>query len=257
MAKNKDTAFNDFLADLKAINPGIEEILKDEKVSAKLRDGVLARSDYSSKMDELTTQREAFASEVEQARQKIEGWQRWYGDVTTQVAGVQNQLKAYEAAYGPLQTDGQVKAAAKHLGLSKDEVSGLLEERMNQRDIAALKFADDLTDIKIDYRDRFKERLDTEAVFKLAGVRGTDLNTAYKEYISERVEEARTKDIEARIEAARKEAVAEFASQHKLPVVPSQSDLTPHVLDAKDIPATSRDRVAAAVAATMAARSGR
>jgi multidrug efflux pump subunit AcrB len=247
MAKKNDAAFDAFLADLVAINPAIEELVKDDKVSAKLREGVLARSDYSRQMDDLKAQQSTFAAEVEQARQRIEGWQQWYGDVTKSVADQQTKLQQYEATYGPIEGIGDQRAAAKALGLSKDEVGTLLEERMNQRDVAALKFADDLTDIKMDYRDRFKDKLDTEAVFTLAGKRGIDLQTAYKEFISERVEDQRTKDIEARIAQAKQEAVAEYASKHNLPVGPSNSALT-HTLDVTDRPATTRDRIAAAVA---------
>lgn len=254
MAKrDKDAAFNEFLADLKAINPGIEEALKDERVSTKLREGVLARADYSSNMDTLRAEREAFAAEVQEARQKITGWQNWYGEASTEVANIQTKLQQYESTYGPIEDAADRKQAARTLGISKEELNSTLEERMNQRDIAALKFADDLTDIKIDFKDRFKEKLDTTAVFELAGKHGTDLKTAYNYHIAERVEEQRNKDVDERIKQAREEAVREYASQHNLPVVPTNSDVV-HVLDAKDVPATSRDRIAAAVAATQAGR---
>lgn len=252
MAKKNDAAYEQFLADLKAINPQIEEIVKDEKVSAKLREGVLARADYSSHMDSLRAERETFAAEVQEARQKIQGWQSWYGQATEEVANVQGKLKQYESLYGPIQ-EGDKREVAKAMGISKEEMDRALEDRMNQRDIAALKFADDLTDIKLDYKDRFKEKLDTTAVFKLAGERGVDLNTAYSLHIADRLEEARTKDVEERIKQARQEAVSEYASKHNLPVTPSSNDIV-HVLDAKDVPNTSRDRIAAAVAAMNAGR---
>jgi hypothetical protein len=241
MAKKNDAAFDSFLADLKAINPAIEELVKDEKVSAKLREGVLARADYSSNMDTLRQERETFATEVQQARERIAGWQSWYGDVSQQVATINDKVKQYEDAYGPIETAGDARKAARQLGVSKEEMADLVESRMNQRDIAALKFADDLTDIKIDFKDRFKDRLDTEAVFKLAGERGVDLKTAYSAFINDRVEEQRTKDVEERIKQARVEAVTEYASKHNLPVAPSSSDMV-HTLDAKDVPVTSRDR---------------
>jgi len=252
MAKKNDAAYESFLADLKALNPQIEEILKDDKVSTKIREGVLARADYSSHMDTLRAEREAFASEVQEARQKISGWQNWYGQATEEVANVQSRLQQYESLYGPIESADK-REAAKVMGISKEEMDRALEDRMNQRDIAALKFADDLTDIKMDYRDRFKDKLDTTAVFKLAGERGVDLNTAYNLHIADRLEEVRNKDVEERIKQAREEAVSEYASKHNLPVVPSSNDIV-HVLDAKDVPATQRDRVAAAVAAMNAGR---
>lgn len=246
--KSKDAAYEEFLADLRAVNPQIEEILKDEKVSAKLRDGVLARADYSANMDALRAEREQFASEVAEARQNIQGWQKWYGDATAEVATVQTKLQKYEQMFGPIESAADTRQAARQLGVSKEELNSALEERMNQRDLAALKFADDLTDIKLDFQSRFKDRLDTTAVFELAGKRGVDLRTAYDLHIADRVEELRSKDIEARIKQAREEAVSEYASKHNLPVAPTTSDMT-HTLDVKDAPKGSHDRVAAAVAA--------
>tara|TARA_R110000868_G_scaffold255919_6_gene512592 strand:+ start:360 stop:1127 length:768 start_codon:yes stop_codon:yes gene_type:complete len=252
MAKKNDAAYDQFLADLKAINPQFEEIVKDEKVSAKLREGVLARADYSSHMDTLRNERETFAVEVQEARQKIQGWQSWYGQATEQVASVQGKLQEYETLYGPIQA-GEKREVARAMGISKEEMDRALEDRMNQRDIAALKFADDLTDIKMDFKDKFKEKLDTTAVFRLAGERGVDLNTAYNLHIADRLEDVRTKDVEERISRARQEAVSEYASQHNLPVTPSSNDIV-HVLDAKNVSTNARDRVAAAVASMNASR---
>lgn len=253
--KTSDTIFKDFLADLESINPGLKEILADEKVSAKLKDGVLARADYSSKMDDFRTSQEAFATEVTEARQKIAGWQKWYGDVSTQTVTMQEKLKQYEDTYGDIET-GDKRAAASRLGVSKEELTTLLDSRTREHDLAAIKFADDLTDIKIDYRDRFKEKLNTEAVFKLAGERQIDLNTAYNLHIAERVEEMRTKDVDERIKQARADAVAEYASKHNLPVMSNDSVMT-HVLDTKDVATTPQTRVAAALAGMNASRAGR
>lgn len=248
--KNSDTLFKDYLAELSEINPALKDILSDEKVSAKLKEGVLARADYSAKMDEFRTsmesERTAFAQEVTEARTKIAGWQKWYGDTTQQVAGIQERLKQYEDTYGDIDP-GERRQVAKALGVTKEELNTALESRMNERDLAALKFADDLTDVKLDYDRRFKEPLDTQAVFKIAGERQTDLKTAYNLMIAPRVEEIRTKDLDERIKRERKEAVEEFASQHKLPTVDTRSDLT-HTLDIKDAPKTQHDRVAAAIA---------
>lgn len=251
--KDKDAAFNDFLADLKAINPQIEELIKDEKVSAKLREGVLARADYSSNMDQLRSERELFEQQVNEARDRIAGWQKWYGDVSQQVATAEDKLKQYETLYGSIDDVTDQRRAAKVMGISKEELSTVLEEREKVRDVASLKFADDLTDIKIDYDKKFGGKLDTAAVFEIAGKRGVDLLTAYDLHIADRVEEKRTKDMDERIKREREDAVKEYASKHNLPVVPTNSDIV-HVLDAKDIPNNSRDRIAAAVASMRGQR---
>lgn len=252
--KNSDTIFKDYLAELEAINPGLKDILADERVSAKLKEGVLARSDYSAQMDSLRTERESFATEVAEARQKIAGWQSWYGTASTEVAGLKDKLTKYEDTYGELEA-GNAKAAAR-MGVSKEELNTLLESRTREHDLAAIKFADHLTDIKIDFRDRFKEKLDTEAVFKLAGEKQVDLTTAYNLHIADRVEEMRTKDVDERIKQARADAVSEYASKHNLPVMSNDSVMT-HVLDSKDVATTPQSRVAAALAGMNASRAGR
>ena len=244
--KDKDTIFKEYLAELEAINPSIKDILADEKVSAKLKEGVLARADYSSSMDTLRAERESFASEVAEARNRISGWQKWYGDVSTEVSKTQEELKAYREAYGDLDAAGQRREARK-AGLTQEEFEKRLNDEIGKRDLANLKFADDLTDIKIDYRDRFKEKLDTAEVYKIAGERGTDLLTAYNLHIADRVQEKADLDLKATIKREREDAVKEYASQHNLPIVDTRSDVT-HVMDFKDAPKTQHDRVAAALA---------
>lgn len=251
--KDKDAIFKEYLAELEAINPAIKDILADEKVSTKLREGVLARADYSSSMDTLRAERESFAAEVAEARTRIDGWQKWYGEASKQVATTQEQLEAYKEAYGDLDA-GEKRRIAQNAGYTKEEFEKRLQDEINKRDVANLKFADDLTDVKIDFMSRFKEPLDTEEVFKIAGERGVDLKTAYNQHIAERVEDQRNKEFEARIKQEREDAVKEYASKHNLPVLDNRSDVVPHVLDSKDAPKTSHDRVAAALAGLASMR---
>ena len=247
--KDKDTIFNEFLADLKAVNPAVEEILKDEKVSAKLRESVLARADYSQSMDTLKAEREQFAGEVAEARQKIAGWQKWYGDTAQEISATKTELEKYRETYGDLDSKSQTQVANKAGYLTKEDFQKALGEEIRQRDLASLKFADDLTDIKMDYRDRFHEPLPTPDVYQIAGDRGVDLKTAYGLFISDRVEEQRKAKYDADIAKAKEEGAAEYASKHNLPVVPSISDIVHYAdLDSSKVPQTARDRIAAAVA---------
>lgn len=252
MAKKNDAAFDAFLADLKAIAPGIEDLIKDDNVKTKLREGVLARAEFSTQMDALKTERETFANEVAEARNRIAGWQKWYGETSQQIVGIQDELTKYKTEYGELDGATQKKVAGAQ-GLTVDEFNKRLQEEINKRDIAALKFADDLTDIKIDYKDRFKEKLDTAAVYKIAGDKGVSLDVAYDIHIADKVEAQRTKNVEERIKQAREEGAREALTQHNLPILSNTSDVT-HVLDVKDAPRTDRDRVSAAVAGFYAGR---
>lgn len=251
--KDKETIFNEYLAELKELNPALEEILKDDKVSAKLKTGVLAQSEFSSQMDALKAERESFAAEVTEAKTRIEGWQKWYGDTSKQVADVQGELKQYKEAFGDLEPDVQRKVAREQ-GLSVDDFNKRLNDEINKRDLYNLKFATDLVGISLEHSRRFKgETLNAEDVYKVAGENNLDLKTAYKEYISERVAEQQKVEIEEGKKKAAEEAVAEYASKHGLPIVPSHSDLV-HVLDAKDVQTNPADRVRAAVSGFMANR---
>lgn len=244
--KKNDAAYEEFLADLKAINPEVEKILSDEKVSAKLRTGVLAKAEFSRGEDELRTARQSFEAEVNEARTKIEGWQKWYGDTTKEVTDMQTKLKTYADTYGELDDTNKRREAAK-VGLSKEEFDAALQTELQRHDMAALKFADDLTDLKIEHRDRFKEKLDTSAVYKIAGEKNLPLGIAYNEYIADRVALKNKEDFDTAIKAAKEEGAKEFATKHNLPVVPNTNDLYVHSLDAKDVPTTSKDRIAAAI----------
>ena len=250
--KDKDAAYNEFLADIRSIVgddkwAGIEEsLIKNDKASAKLLEGVLARSEFSSQMDALKAERESFAGEVAEARDRIAGWTKWYGGVLAENAAKEDKLRAYASAYGDLDVDDKTKVAHQ-AGYSKEEFEKRLAEELQQRDIANLKFADDLTDIKMDFRDRFKDRLDTTAVFKIAGERGIPLDAAYNLYIADRVEGQRKAEFDSAVEKARKEGAAEALAKHNLPVVPSVPTHV-HTLDVKDVPANRTDRIAAAVA---------
>lgn len=244
--KSKDTIYSEFLAELKAINPAIEEIVKDEKVSAKLRESVLARADYSQSMDDLKVQQDTFAAEVAAARDKIAGWQKWYGDTSKQFADVQKQLEVYKEEYGELD-DASKRQVAREAGFTKDEFEKRLNEEINKRDVAALKFVDDLTDLKIEHRQKFNEKLDTAAVYEIAGKQQLPLNLAYKEYIADKEADLRKKDYDAAIAAAKAEGAREALSHHKLPQVNNNPDYV-HVLDATDVAKTDRGRVEAALA---------
>lgn len=256
MAKKNDAAYEKFLADLKEINPQVEELIKDEKVSSKLRESVLARAEFSSSMDALKAERESFADEVAEARHKISGWQQWYKDVSTESVGLQDQVKKYKDLYGDLQ-DGKRHQATDDM-LSKDDFRKQMNEELQRRDLANLKFATDLNSITQDFRERFKSKLPTEDVYKIAGEQQVSLETAYKMFIADRVEEQTKQQYAEDIAKAKKEAVAEFISTSKLPGISSNPDHQAgvHTLDVQNAPSTPRDRIAAAMQTLNRGRSG-
>lgn len=250
MAKSNDTIYSEFLADLKAINPKVEELLADEKVSSKLRESVLARADYSSKMDEVAKTRKDMDTYLAQERQKIDGWQKWYGDATKEVATVAEQLERYREQFGELDPQQQ-RQVARQAGMTTEQFDAQINKRLmeefNKHNSAIAKFANDLTDIKIEHRERFKERLDTDSLYKIAGEKNLPLDVAYDVFIADRVEALDKSNRADELKRAREEGAREALAQHRLPTLTSAPTMT-HVLDVVDAPRTSTDRVKAAVA---------
>jgi chromosome segregation ATPase len=248
MAK-KDDVFDSFLADVLNVIPeekrsAVKEVIETDTVKSKLREGVLARSEFSQQMDALKRERDSFSAEVTEARTRIDGWKQWYGDTAREVSGIQEKLTKYQEKFGDLEST--VQHRQQPVGITAEEFKRQFDQEVQKRDAANLKFADDLTDIKIDYKDRFKEKLPTDKVYSIAAERGLDLNTAYNLFIADRVEEDRQTKWAAELAKAKEEGAAEALSKHNLPVMNSDSSVV-HVLDVKNAPSNPRDRVAAAV----------
>jgi hypothetical protein len=247
--KSKDTIYQEFLAELKAINPKIEEVLADERVSTKLKESVLARADYSQSMDDLKTSRAEMESFLAAEKQKIAGWQEWYTKSSTEYTTTVDKLKRYQEEFGDLDDAGQRREAAKH-GLTPEEFEQKLGAELTKREAAYLKFADDLTDLKIEHRQKFGEKLDTGALYKIAGEKSLPLDVAYNVFIADKEAELRKKDFDEQLTKAKEEGAREALAKHNLPVLSNDSSVV-HVLDVKDAPRSSNDRVSAAVAGFM------
>ena len=256
MSQVTKDSYDAFLADVltrvpEELRGEAERIFGQEGVSATLRDAVLARSDYSRRMDELSTDRDQFMTEVEEARRRIEGWTDWYGQTSQEVNGLKTQLDRYQDLFGSLddldndpdEPTTPTETKMPQTALTQEDVQAMLA----QRDQMAIKFADVLTDLKLDYQQKFGERLNTEEVIALATRDGVPLTIAYREFIAPREQERAEKAMQDKLAAAREEGRREALTQHRLPVGPPRSE--PHVLDATDVKKDPRDRVSAAVAA--------
>lgn len=222
-----------------------EETLRMDGVSKAVRERVLARSDYSRKSDELAAREKQVNDYLQGEQTKIAGWANWYEDAVKAAAAQKEALDSYKATFGELDS-----SKAKPKFVTKEdfdaEVNARLQQEMNKRDANAIKFADILTDMKIDYKADFGKRLDTDALIKYATENGLPLQAAYDRFTAEDRNAKQEKVFEERIEAAKKEAVKEALSNHKLPFQPGPTE--PHVLDIqKDVPKNRADRVAAAI----------
>lgn len=222
-------AYEQFLAEVLQGVPdesraAIEGALKDTQIAPKIRERVLARSDYSRQSDALRAEREAFQREVSEARTKIQGWEKWYGETSQQQAQLQERLNAYQSQFGDLE-DGTVKPQ----GISQEVFDKRLADEFDRRDRDAIAFADLLTELKLDHRDKFKEKLDTRALVQYATEHNLPLQAAYREFVAPKDEELRAADLEAKIKAAKEEGKREALSEHKLPVASGFGDV--HTLD--------------------------
>lgn len=247
MSKKNDAAYESFLADLKTINPAVEEILKDEKVSAKLRESVLARSEFSSQMDALKSERETFNAEVTEAQKRIAGWQDWYGKTAAELAAEKAEIDKLKQAYGEVAVN-DIQNAKNYLTADQ------LQKELQQRDVANLKFATDLVKINNDHFRRFKEELDMDAVYKVAAEKQVPLDAAYNFHIADKVAAKNKAEFDDAIKAAREEGAKEALSKHNLfPAVSSTSDYVgPHAANAnQEVSRDAESRVANAVAAFM------
>lgn len=245
--KTSDESYKSFLADVLAAIPedkraAVQEAIDAEPVQAKLKSGVLARDEFSRQMDEVKSIRQQLDGEVTEARTKIAGWQKWYNENLGERTTLVDKLKKYEEEYGAL--DGETRAKY----LREDDFRTTLDAEIRKRESALLKFTDDLTDLKIEHRQKFGEKLNTEDVYKIAGERNIPLDMAYTIYTADKVKERNDKDFSDKLKAAREEGAREALSKHNLPGVSSNHALGVHAMDVTDAPKSPRDRIAAAVA---------
>lgn len=243
MADTYEAFLAEVLAEVPADRRGaVEGALKDEKLAPKIRERVLARSDYSRNMDRLKQEREQFQREVTEARGRISGWQNWYEQTSKQAAELQRQNEAYKSQFGEL--EGGERVVTKP-GVTQEEIDARLRREFDQRDSSAIAFADALTEIKLDHRETFKEKLDTQALIRFATEKGLPIDTAYREFVAPRMEEKRQKEVDDKIAAAREEGRRQALSEHKLPGLSSHGEI--HTLDrVEKVGKTAGDRVRAA-----------
>jgi hypothetical protein len=231
----------------------VEAVFQNEAVAPVLRDSVLARSDYSRNQDALAEAREALDAEVAEARNQIAEWQDWYAKNSGAAEELRAKAQQYEELYGPLDEDGaspvtRHRTTADTNTLTREE----LQSQLLQRDQLAIKFADMLTDIKVEHRALYGEKLDSESLLAYANKHGKPIDVAYKEIMAPREAERAEAVLKEKLAQAREEGRQAVMTEHKLPVQPAHREI--HVLDRqKDAFKDSGDRVAAAVARFNAA----
>jgi hypothetical protein len=252
VSKKSDAALDKFLADCVATLPeekraAAEEIFNVDGVKTKLKDGLLAREDYSRNMDDLSTSRQQLEAQIAEVNTMHRRNVDWYASANQEYATTKQKLGQYETAYGQL--DGTATPPKNYM--TKEELTAMLDEQLTPRDANAIDVADVLTDLKIEHRERFKEKLDSRALIKFATERRLPLDVAYNQYVTPKAEELRKTEFDAALAAARVEGATEALSKHNLPVLSQPAESFSYETNA-DTPKDHRARVSAAVASMNA-----
>jgi hypothetical protein len=231
--KSSEETFKSWLADFLGELPEDDrkvveaKITANEKATSKLKDGVLARSEFSSKMDEgraeLDAARAKFDAETAEARNRIAGWEGWYAKTTEEKTALAAKVAEFEKTYGPLEG-----------GSRKVDVTAITEaqvtEAVNKALGGAIKFNVDLNAVSTKHALDFREPLDSQAVLDIATKQNLDVRSAYGVFIADRLEERRKTELDERIKKEREDAIAQDRAVRGFPSVPADHQ-RPHVLD--------------------------
>lgn len=216
--------------------------LGDESVQKVLRDGFVATPQHHSTVDRIKSEIQA---EAARAKAEADQVREWYNrdakpafDRATQM---QNTLAQYESIYGPIQNAQDARQAAQVTGINEDAVRKMLADELGKRDQAYVGLTKAVSKATSDYVTRFKEPLDVDAVEKIALERGLSFDTAYKEFITPKLEAQRSAEVEAQLKAAREEGYRDAMSKHKIPVESAPREQHPF-FDRKEVSAEVSER---------------
>lgn len=173
----------------------------NEKLAKGLEEGVMLRSDYSRKQDELKADKEKTS--------------KYYGELVTWKATEQERLDALYAGNG----NGNGERTVIQTVQNPDVVTKRdMEAELQKRDGQFIGLLETGMSIASRHAVEFKEPLDTAALKKIAMDKNLSLQAAYDEMVAPRRAETGTAQRKAEIEAAKAEGAREFASKHKIPV---------------------------------------
>lgn len=216
--------------------------LGDDSIQKVLREGFVATPQHHSTVDRIKSEVQAEAARSKAEADEVRAWyNRDAKPAFDRAQTMQSTLTQYEQLYGPIQSAADARAAAVATGMTKDEVNALVNGALQQRDQAYVGLTKSVAKATSDYISRFREPLDVDAVEKIALERGMSFDTAYKEFISPKVEAQRTVENEAALKAAREEGFRDAMSKHKIPADSAPREQHPF-FDRKEIPGDVSER---------------
>lgn len=204
-----------------AMTDAFVQTLGDPTVEKAFREGFVPTSQHHSTIDKMKGEWEG---KYTQADSQVKAWNEWWaknGATIQAIPETYQRLQAYEQTYGKLDmnsSNSEIRQAAQASGLTKQEVEEMLAQRTQTLAQATSTLMKDVAYITADHQQRFKEPLDLDKLEEYAAKSGLPLRQAYKEFISPKSEEIRNAEFEARLKAAKEEAVRDYASKHQLPV---------------------------------------
>lgn len=175
-----------------------------ESVIDRNADAFMRQSDYSRNMDQISKAEKALEERLASELEKVKGWEAYATDALTKASQLEEQVSKYRQTYGDL-TNTPPSA------VRKEDIEALMDNKLNGArqglDEWVMKSVDALTDLKIEHRDRFKEKLDTRELAKFAKDHGyTTIESAYTAFVAPKVEEAREAEFKLKMEEAVKQA---------------------------------------------------
>jgi len=250
-ARNKDFDVKEYfkkLAEDAGIPPehqeGILTALENEKFGRSVRDGVLARSDYSRAMDELTEQQ----SQFEQQKQR---WTEWYEkDAKPWVTEAQKRLQAYESRFGAIEdlqqtSDPNVVKTPSGDFLRKSDIEQMLQSNNQGMAAGAAGLVKGVTTVALKHARMFNEELDLNELENfMAKNKIQDIQSGWEAMNKDRLDELKEKELDAIVNKRVEAKLREAKSKHDFPDDPRPDTKIPvfdYDPEPKKAPAQSRN----------------
>lgn len=250
-AKERRERGQTYLTELLALVPedsrvAVEEKLQNDDVLDHLGENILRQSDYSRNMNDLKKSKEALAADVTKYQGAYDDNIRWRQSEAAGVTEMKAKIARYEKALAtdPLLDDGtgggeKDPSQNGNVDLSKYvtrvDADKALQERLEQTEINGMQLMAMISNIQAQHLKQFDEVLNAQELFDHATKTKLTLPAAYKDFISERVEESRVETHKKEIVEAREEGRVEALRNPVLPHHVGNSEPTVlAALDTKD-----------------------
>lgn len=201
--------------------------LENDKVATEMLKAFVPRTVYSKDLNDKDT-------EAKDAKKRADTWEQWHkekGEPAYQanLKGI-DTLRKYIERYGAIEDGGDLKDAVKKTGMTIEEVTELLDKRLQDQSNRFVGLTKDAVRISNEYRDTFGKSLDVDAVEDFALKNNLSLRDAYNKYVSPQIEEKRSKEFELKLKQARDEGYKEGTSKSSMPTSRRENHDEPHPL---------------------------